>query len=214
MKRLIFIWMAMAVGLGSYRMVHAQLKFPAHKPKQLQEHLKLILEPQKSEYALGQPIDLRLRMKSILKEPITIVRPRVDYDLYGWHLSGEISTPDHQRKTLRAASRQAKVIDPAKEDVIQLKPGEEIVLTIRFENEVDWNRESEPWEFWTLGNEPLKGSLLKECFSFPGEYTLRMILDRYMEFIELKGGGEKRRMSAWRGKVSSNELKIKVVEEK
>jgi len=85
-------------------------------------------------------------------------------------------------------------------------------LEIRFASKVDTDRSSEPWDAWTLGNDPSKDGILERCFPGPGEYRVVLSVDRYTEFIAVKGGGREGEVSAWRGKVASNEVRIKVTE--
>ena len=200
------------VNLSTYSIACAQLSLPKQKPKaqQPKEHLRVILQPLKEEFTLGQPIGLKLRMRNIKKELLTIIRPSVEYDLKGWVLSGEITAPNGMKKIVTSARRTAKLPDPASGEIIRLKPGEEVNLEIRFASKVDTDRSSEPWDAWTLGNDPSKEGILERCFPAPGEYRIIVSVDRYTEFIALKGEGREEQVSAWRGKVSSNGVKVRV----
>ena len=211
-KFLMVMGIMVLVHLSAYGVTHGQLSLPKQKPKaqQPKEHLKLILEPLKAEFGFGEPVDLRLRMRNIRKEPLTIYRPSVEYDLKGWVLSGEIRAPNGTKKVVTSARRTAKIPDPASGDVIRLKPGEEVILEIRFASKVDADRSSEPWDAWTLGNDPSKVGILEKCFPEPGEYRIAVSVNRYTEFIPVKGGGREGEVSSWKGKVSSNGVKVKI----
>jgi hypothetical protein len=150
-------------------------------------------------------------MKNMKKELLTIIRPSVECDLKGWVLSGEITAPDGMKKVVTSARRTAKLPDPASGEIIRLKPGEEVKLEIRFASKVDTDRSSEPWDAWTLGNDPSKEGIVERCFPTPGEYRIIVSVDRYTEFITVKGGGKEGEVSAWRGKVLSNEVRVKVM---
>jgi hypothetical protein len=211
-KFLMVMGIMVLVDLSTYSITHGQLSLPKQKTKvqQPKEHLRLVLESLKDEFGVGQPIDLKLRMRNIKTEPLAIIRPRVEYDLKGWVLSGEITAPDGTKKVVTSARRTAKLPDPASGDIIHLKPREEVILEIRFASKVDTDRPSEPWDAWTLGNDPSKEGILERCFPEPGEYRIAVSVDRYTEFITVKGGGTDREVSSWKGKVSSNGVKVKV----
>jgi hypothetical protein len=212
-KFLAVLGIMVLVDLSVYSIACAQLDLPKQKPKapQPKERLKLILEPSRTEFGLGKSIDLKLRMKNMTKEPLTIIRPSVEYDLKGWVLSGEITAPDGIKRVVTSARRTAKLPDSASGEIIRLKPREEVSLEIRFAGQVDTDRSSEPWDAWTLGNDPSREGILKRCFPEPGEYRVVVSVDRYTELIDLKGGGREGHVSAWRGKVSSNGVKVRVV---
>ena len=211
-KFLMVLGIMVLVDLSTYSIACAQLNLPKQRPKaqQPKERLRLILEPSRAEFGWGEPIDLKLRMKNITKEPLTILRPSVEDDLKGWVLSGEITAPDGMKRVVTSARRTAKLPDPASGEIIRLKPGEEVRLEIRFDNQVDTDRSSEPWDAWTLGNDPSKEGILKRCFPEPGGYRVVVSIDRYTELIDLKGGGREGQVSAWRGKVLSNGVKVRV----
>jgi hypothetical protein len=212
-KFLVVVGIIAVVGPSSHSMTHAQLGPPNQKPRvqKPKESLRVILQPLKEEFSLGQPIDLKLRMKNIKKELLTIIRPSVECDLKGWVLSGEIAAPDGTKRIVTSARRTAKLPDPAFGEIVRLKPGEEVKLEIRFASQVDMGRSSEPWDAWTLGNDPSKEGILERCFPAPGEYRIIVSVDRYTEFIAVKGGGREGDVSAWRGKVLSNEVRVKVM---
>jgi hypothetical protein len=211
-KYLMTMGVMVLVHLSICSILCAQFNVEKQKPKvqQPKEHLKLILEPVKTEFASGESIDLRLRMKNMKTELLTIVRPSVEYDLKGWILSGEIRAPDGAHKVVHSARRTEKLPDPASGDILRLKPGEEVTLEIRLADKVDYHRSTEPWDAWTLGNDPSREGILKRCFPVAGEYRMVVSVDRYTEFLPLKGGGRTGEVSAWRGKISSNPVKIRV----
>ena len=211
-KCLMTMGMMVLVHLSIYSTTCAQFNVekPKSRPKQPREHLKLMLQPAKAGFTSGEPVDLRLRMKNMKTEILMILRPSVEYDLRGWVLSGEITAPDGARKIVHSARRTAALPDPASGEILRLKPGEEVTLGIRFANQVDYHRPSEPWDAWTLGTDPSREGILERCFPLAGEYRIVVSVDRYMEFLSLKGGGRERDVSAWRGKLSSNEVRVKV----
>jgi septum formation topological specificity factor MinE len=211
-KILLVVGIMVLVGLATQSMTHAQLDFPKQKEKaeQPKERLKVILKPLKQEFRLGEPIDLTLRMRNMKKELLTIIRPSVEFDLKGWVLSGEITAPDGMKRVVTSARRTPKLPDPSSEEIVRLKPREEVKLEIRFASHVDKGRSSEPWDAWTLGNNPSREGILERCFPAPGEYRIIVSVDRYTEFITVKGGGREGEVSAWRGKVLSNEVRVKV----
>ncbi len=208
------------VTLGMMALVHlsicsvawAQFNLEKPKPKSQQpkEHLKLMLEPVKTGFTQGEPIDLRLRMKNMKTEILTILRPSVEYDLQGWVLSGEITTPDGAKEIVHSARRTATLPDPSSGDLLRLKPGEEVTLAIRLANRVDYQRSSEPWDAWTLGVDSSREGILGRCFPVAGEYKIVVSVDRYMEFLSLKGSGGERNVSAWRGKITSNTVTVNI----
>ena len=199
-------------GLSIYSVTHAQLNLPELKPKaqESNQRLRVILQPVKKEFGLGEPVDLRLRLRNIRKEPLAIIRPSVEYDLKGWVLSGEVTAPDGTKRVVTSARRTKELPDPASGDVVHLKRGEEVTLEIRFASNVETDRSTEPWDAWNLGYDPSKEGMLKKCFPAPGEYRIVVSVDRYLEFITLKGEGKEEEVGAWRGKVSSNEVKVRV----
>jgi hypothetical protein len=191
---------------------HAQMNLPLPKPRgqQSMEQLRVILQPLKKEFDLGEPVDLRLRLRNIGRDPLAIIRPSVKYDLKGWVLSGEVTGPDGTKRVVTSARRTATLPDPLSGDVVHLKRREEVTLEIRFANNVDTDRSTEPWDAWNLGYDPSKEKILGKCFPVPGEYKIVVSVDRYLEFITLKEEGREQEVGAWRGKVSSNEVKVRV----
>jgi hypothetical protein len=198
--------------LSAYSISHAQLNLPMPKPRgePSKEQLRVILQPLKKEFGFGEPIDLRLRLRNIRKEPLAIIRPSVEYDLKGWVLSGEVTAPDGTKRVVTSARRTATLPDPSSGDVVHLKRREEVTLEIRFASNVDTGRSTEPWDAWNLGYDPSKEGILEKCFPVPGEYRIVVSVDRYLEYIVLKGEGREQEVGAWRGKVSSNEVKVRV----
>jgi hypothetical protein len=211
-KCLMVVGTMVLAGLATQTMAHAQLEFPKQKERgeQPKEQLKVIVKPLKEEFSLGEPVDLTLRLRNMKKELLTIIRPSVEFDLKGWVLSGEITAPDGTKKVVTSARRTPKLPDPSSGEIVRLKLREEVKLGIRFASQVDQGRSSEPWDAWTLGSDPSKERILERCFPVPGEYRIIVSVDRYAEFIPVKGGGREGELSAWRGKVLSNEIRVKV----
>ncbi len=55
-----------------------------------------------------------------------------------------------------------------------------------------------------------RDGILEKCFPVVGEYKIVMSVDRYMEFLSLKGSGGERNVSAWRGKITSNTVTVNI----
>ena len=219
MKRFIFILVISITWIYATPKVFSEAKMH-------EQSLQLIAKVAKSEFLLNEPIDIILRIKNNKSEPITLIRPNINKILHGWSLVGHI----YRRGNLLGGRK--RIIRPKilfsmerflkKEDFVQLKPDEEITVDVRFDSPVHREHYTGLWkaEPSAIGGSiermgvGARDDILKECFPHAGEYTLMFILentiDEYIEFIDDKGHVKIVKVDAWTGKVSSNELKIKI----
>lgn len=218
-KLLIFILVTLVSGL-----IIIPKTAMSEQGNQLQgKDLELIAESLKSKFILGEPIDIILRIKNLKSEPITVIRPEVHKILHGWSLVGYIYRPWDlswgRKRIVRPAILFSMERFLEQKDFIQLKPGEDIAIDIHFDSPIHREYSSGPWnvEPSAIGrmNDIVRDDILKECFSHVGEYaikfTLESTINKYYEFLDDKGHVREIKVDAWTGKVSSSELKIKVV---
>jgi len=183
----------------------------------------LIAESTKSEFILGEPIDIILRIRNLKSEPITIIRPDIHKILHDWSLVGYIYKPRNilwgRRRIVRPAILYSIERFLRKEDFTELRSGEDIIIDIRFDSPIHREYSIGPWnvEPSAIGcmDNKVRDDILKECFSRVGEYTIKFSLkstiDKYFEFLDDKGHVREIKVNTWTGKISSNELKITVV---
>lgn len=191
------------------------------------QNLQLILDSSKSEFALNEPIYLTLHIKNIGSQPISIIRPEPyrHYELFREHLTGYISSPEGDKiiEPSIYSLAERRFPGPMKDDFIQLRPNQEIIIKICF----GWDPDKDYWQFGSENN--LTGNdALETCFSTIGEYSIRFELaldfNEYVNVLgyekeESNGKGFSIRTlktetievpDAWTGKTSSNKLKIKI----
>lgn len=162
------------------------------------------------------------------------LRSRFLYERSCWHLYGYITTSNGKEKVIEPTIMPAKMREfpwATRDDFIQLKPKQEVTIKTCLDKWPSDCWENGYWHFsYTTDEGKWNLSVLEACFSDVGEYTLKFILessiDKYSEFLgygEGKSSGkgisgietltkEIEVDDAWTGKISSNELKIKVVQ--
>jgi len=201
------------------------------KDEQQGEGLQLIVDAE-SEYVLGEPIDMTLQLKNTQSKPLIIFCPSgingINRNPQGWFLKIHIYTPSRKPKVLEPAILYASLYLPEKSDFIVLQPGESFPVDVYFDSLKHRNYSSGKWNVMPYtGREEtemkpssyeVKDDILNEVFSEVGEYTLKFrfgsIVDWY-PLLDDKGnikGQEK--VNAWKGSISSDEFKIRIVDTK
>lgn len=216
------------VGVYTYLMIIPKTTIPEEDVRQLGQDLQLIAEPTKPEFILGEPIDIILRIRNIKSEPIVVLRldeKTLPYAGMGFSLTGEIERPWcflwSRKRIVKLSMGRSMLFMPKKDHFIQLEPGEDIVIDVHFDSPIHRKYGSGNWEveasaIGRIIDERVRDDILKECFSRVGEYTIKFTLeiaiDKYLEFLDDKGRAREIKVNAWTGKVSSNKLKIKIVQ--
>jgi hypothetical protein len=133
----------------------------------------------------------------------------------GFSILAEVKRPWHlllgRKRIVKLMLMRSIHFYPTEDTFIQLEPGTDIAIDIHWSSSGSWNVEPS-----LIGwiDEHVRNDILKECFSSAGEYTIKFVfennLNEYFELTDDKGHGKIVKVAAWTGKVSSNELKIKV----
>jgi len=239
--KLIILASAVVIVLGLYGCLNTQkeatqenrLKVTTVFPKYEQqgEELELIVDTE-SEYVLGEPIDMILQLKNTQSQALTIFWPSgingINRNPQGWFLKIHIYTPSRKAKVLEPAILYASLYLPKKSDFVVLKPGESISVDVHFDSLKHRNYSSGMWNVMSYtGREGIeirpssyevKDDILNEVFSKAGEYTLKFRFGSSVDWYLLpdyKGNKmSQEKVDAWKGSISTDEFKIRIVDTK
>jgi len=237
--KLIILALVVVTALGLYGCLNTQkeatqedrLKVTTVFPKDEQqgEGLKLIVDAE-SEYVLGEPIDMTLKLKNTESKPLTIFWPSgingINRNPQGWFLKIHIYTPNRKTKIVEPAVLYSLTYFPEKSDFVVLQPGESISVDVYFDSLKHRNYSSGKWNVMPYtGREGIRPSsyevkddILDEVFSKAGEYTLKFRFGSSVDWYLLpdyKGNKmSQEKVNAWKGSISSDEFKIRIVDTK
>lgn len=183
----------------------------AQGEQKAKEGLQLILKAAKTDFVVGEAIDLQLDIQNTNLEPVTLVEPKIQEHVDNWSFVGYISAPGGRKLTAEHA-QNSMLYNLKKGDFIQLKPGEKTSIEICFDSPERIGYCYGSWWFESISSDK---HVLQECFSDPGEYIIKFILesriDRYIEWIDDRGHVREVKVDAWKGKISSNEVRIRMI---